>query len=471
MPTLVDMRRNQKPRPRLTTAALLAGALVVLPACTSGGGGGNGGANGDSTTSAPASAGSDGQVNAPTTGPWAVDDQTWQQAQEAVAEMTVEEKAGQILVASYDGADAAAVQAQSQQIEDLHLGGVIVMGRNVPTTSGAGQTQEDTPLGGAQGVDTAAMTSQLANLQGSLSGSHDNQDWPGIISVDQEGGTVTRLGSPLTEWPLTAQIGAADDPELTEEAAEGLASELAGLGFTMNNAPTADITTPGDAVIRDRAYGTEPDAVAEQVTASVEGHNNAGVVSSAKHFPGHGGVSTDSHVGLPVQEMSVAEMEDTDWVPFQAAVDAGVPTVMMGHIAVAEWNPEIPATLEPQAYQALREDLGFQGVVVTDALDMGALNGIVGEGLPVDTGVTTPAGAALQAGADLLLMPSDTAAAHQDIVAAVESGAIPEDRLDQAATRVVAMQMQYQTVQQDLSVDPSEPGSHQDVVTRIEDAG
>lgn len=399
-----------------------------------------------------------------------MDDATWEAAQAAVEKMSVEEKAGQVMVATYDGADSASIGTQVDQIQDLHLAGVIVMGRNVPTITGTGQTQQDTPLGGAQNVDVAAMTAQIRDLQGALSQTHEDQEWPGIISVDQEGGTVTRLGSPLTEWPVTAEIGAADDPELTRLAAEGLASELAGLGFTMNNAPTADITMPGDAVILDRAYGSDVDLVSEQTAASVEGHNNAGVVSSAKHFPGHGGVTTDSHVGLPLQEMSVEELESTDWVPFQAAVEAGVPTVMMGHIAVEQWNPDVPATLEPAAYQALREDVGFHGVVVTDALDMGALTGLVGPGLPVDTGVQTPAGAALQAGADLLLMPADTPAAHADIVQAVNSGAIPQERLDQAATRVVAMQMRYSQLQDDLPVPPSEPGSHQDVVTRIEDA-
>ncbi len=400
-----------------------------------------------------------------------MDEATWEAAESAVAAMTVEEKAGQVLVATYDGADQAAVDVEVGQIQDLHLGGVIVMGRNVPTEQGSGQTQEDTPLGGAQGVDVQAMSGQIQEFQTALSRSHDGQDWPGIISVDQEGGTVTRLGSPLTEWPLTSEIGAADDPELTQEAAEGLASELAGLGFTMNNAPTADITTPGDAVIRDRAFGTEAAQVSDHVVASVEGHNNAGVVSSAKHFPGHGGVTTDSHVGLPLQEMSVEELSTTDWVPFQAAVDAGVPTVMMGHIAVEEWNPDVPATLEPAAYQALRQDLGFDGVVVTDALDMGALSGIVGDGLPVDTGVSTPAGAALQAGADMLLMPANAPAAHADIVQAVESGAIAQERLDEAATRVVALQMRYAQLQADLPVPPSEPGNHEDVVARIQDAG
>lgn len=454
---------------RLIAPIVLVGTLCVLPACSTQPQHNNGGAQSAtptaSTTGNTASAGADSR--GPATGPWAIDDTTWKAAEDAVAHMATEQKAGQVLVATYNGADQQAVDNQIHSIQNLHLGGIIVMGRNVPTTSGTGHTEENTPLGGAHNVDVETVTEQLQKFQGALSRSHHNHQWPGIISVDQEGGSVTRLGSPLTQWPVTANIGAANDTTLTRDAAEGLASELAGLGFTMNNAPTADITTPGDAVIRDRSYGTDAEHVSEQVVASVEGHNNAGVVSSAKHFPGHGSVTTDSHVGLPVQETSVEQLAAKDWKPFVAAAEAGVPTVMMGHIAVAAWNPQVPATLEPKAYQALRQDVGFDGVVVTDALDMGALSGLVGPGLPVDRGVSTPAGAALQAGADLLLMPADTAAAHADIVKAVNSGSIPQERLDQAATRVVAMQMRYAQLQKNLPVAPSKPGSHQDVVARI----
>lgn len=466
--TLVDMRRNPTSPSRLAAPLLLSALLLLLPACTSAEEPGGG----EEATTSGATANPETPSHGPGSGPWEIDDATWSAAQEAVEGMTVEEKAGQVMVATFDGSDAAAVDAQIDQIQRLHLGGVIVMGRNVPTAGGAGQTQQDSPLGGAQDVDVAAMTQQNQAMQEALSHVHKDQDWPGIISVDQEGGTVTRLGSPLTEWPKTSQIGAADDPGLTREAAAGLASELAGVGFTMNNAPIADVTTPGDAVILDRSYGEDPERVSQQVVASVEGHSDAGLVSSAKHFPGHGSVTTDSHVGLPLQELSIDELRESDWVPFQSAVDAGIPTVMMGHIAVAEWNPEVPATLEPQAYEALRTDLGFDGVIVTDALDMGALAGVVGPGLPVDTGVTTPAGAALQAGADLLLMPGDDEAAHADIVQAVGSGAIPEQRLDDAATRVVALQMIQAGAAADAEVPASQPGSHQDVVDRIvEEAG
>lgn len=393
------------------------------------------------------------------------DEATRAEAEQAVAAMSLEERAGQVLVATWDGADPAAVDAQVAQIEDLHLGGVIVMGSNVPTATGQGTTEEAGAGGGAQDVDVEAMADQNQRVGDALAG--EDRSWPGIVSVDQEGGPVARLGDPLTRWPAAASIGAAGDPELTRQAASGLGSELAQLGFTMDHAPVADVTAPGDAVILERAYGEDPDEVAEQVTAAIGGFQDAGIISSPKHFPGHGSVTTDSHVGLPVQEKTPEELAETDWKPFRAAVEAGAPSIMMGHIAVDAWDPEVPATLEPQAYEALREEVGFEGVAVTDALNMAAVTDAVGPGRAVDTGVSTPAGAALQAGADLLLMPEDEQAAHRDIVEAVESGAIPQERLDEAAARVVAMQMAYDQHRESAPVGPSEPGSHTELAARL----
>ncbi|WP_271403335.1 glycoside hydrolase family 3 N-terminal domain-containing protein [Kocuria palustris] len=394
------------------------------------------------------------------------DEQTRAAAEEAVSEMTLEEKAGQVLLATWSGADPASVDAQISQIGDLHLGGVIIMGANVPTAEGQGTTEEAGAGGGASNVDVEAMRSQNDRVGAALS--PEERSWSGIIGVDQEGGSVARLAEPLTVWPSAQTVGAADDPELTREAAAGMGAELAGLGFTMDFAPVADVTSPDDAVVQDRAYSDDPQIVSEQTVAAMSGLSDAGLISSPKHFPGHGSVSTDSHVGLPVQQTPVDTLKDEDWAPFRAAVDAGAPTIMMGHIAVSDWNDQVPATLEPKAYQALREDLGFQGAVVTDALDMGALKDVVGPGRPVDSGVTTPAGAALQAGADLLVMPEDEAAAHADIVQAVESGAIPQQRLDEAAIRVVAMQMSYDQTQGSAQVEPAEPGSHQELAARFD---
>lgn len=394
------------------------------------------------------------------------DEQTRAAAEEAVSEMTLEEKAGQVLLATWSGADPASVDAQISQIEDLHLGGVIVMGANVPTAYGQGITEEAGAGGGASDVDVEAMRSQNERVGAALSPAE--RSWSGIIAVDQEGGSVARLGEPLTVWPAAQTVGAADDPGLTRQAAAGMGAELAGLGFTMDHAPVADVTTPSDAVIRDRAYSDDPEVVSEQAVAAVGGLTDAGMISSPKHFPGHGSVSTDSHVGLPVQEASLETLAESEWLPFQAVIDAGAPSIMMGHIAVSQWSAEVPASLEPKAYETLREDLGFQGAVVTDALDMGALKDVVGPGRPVDTGVSTPAGAALQAGADLLVMPEDEAAAHADIVQAVESGAIPQQRLDEAATRVVAMQMSYDQHRDSAPVEPAEPGSHRELAARFE---
>ncbi len=442
-----------------------------LSGCGTGGGAdGDAGTSGSAEDGSASSAGHDDESAAPSTpegtSPMLPDEQTRAEAERAVSGMSVEEKAGQVLVATWDGADPAAVDAQVEQIDELHLGGVIVMGSNIPTATGQGTTQEAGAGGGASDVDVEAMRSQNERMSEALA--DDERSWPGIISVDQEGGTVTRLGAPLTVWPAAQAIGAADDPELTREASAALGSELAGLGFTMDHAPVADVTTPGDAVIRDRAYSDDPAEVGEHAAAAVLGLSDAGVVSSPKHFPGHGSVTTDSHVGLPVQETEPEQLAEVDWAPFRDVVDAGAPSIMMGHIAVSAWDAEVPATLEPQAYEALREDLGFEGAAVTDALNMGAVTDAVGPGRPVDRGVGTPAGAALQAGADLLLMPEDEEAAHRDIVQAVESGAIPQQRLDEAAARVVAMQMAGAAQAESAPVEPSDLGAHRELASRFE---
>lgn len=482
-PTSPRLRSRFRPRPRLALAGAALTAAIGLSGCLQAQGPAPAASSGPPSGSAsgPASEASGGSAEPGTAAPspgagdaapvqggsgTLPDQATRTEAEQAVAGMSVEEKAGQVLVATWDGADPGAVDAQIEQIDDLHLGGVIVMGSNVPTATGQGTTEQAGAEGGAQGVDVEAMAGQNRRVGEALAG--DDRAWPGIISVDQEGGPVARLGAPLTQWPAASAIGAAGDPVLTREAASGLASELAGLGFTMDHAPVADVTTPGDAVILERAYGDDPEAVAEQVTAAVGGFQDAGLISSPKHFPGHGSVTTDSHVGLPVQQKTPEQLAETDWKPFRAAAEAGAPSIMMGHIAVDAWDPEVPATLEPQAYQALREDVGFEGVAVTDALNMGAVTDVVGPGQAVDTGVSTPAGAALQAGADLLLMPEDEQTAHRDIVQAVASGAIPQQRLDEAAARVVAMQMAYAQHRETAPVGPSEPGSRTELAARLQ---
>lgn len=408
---------------RLALGVLAATSALLISSCTAPGPAPEG------SSSAPPSS-----IAAPTEAPalsWGPNQDHYDDAAAAVEEMSLEEKAGQVMVSFYSGTDPA---PQLAAIEELHLGGSIIMGDNVPLTADGT-------------VDVAAMAQINKALQDAM---FNARDWPGIISVDQEGGMVARLGAPLTEWPTPMTYGAAADEAVSRDSMAAMATELAALGFTMDHAPGLDLTIgPADPTIGARSLGSDPERASAQAPALLEGFEKAGVMPSVKHFPGHGSVTTDSHLALPVQDASVAELQARDWKPFKAAIDAGAPVMMMGHIAVPALEPGVPSSLSAPSYEALR-DLGFEGVIITDALNMGAVENQYpgGQAAPM----------ALAAGADLLLMPADPYAAHAAILAAVEDGTLAEERLDEAATRVVTMQLWQKSIAQTPSL--AEIGTH-----------
>lgn len=330
------------------------------------------------------------------------------QARAAVAAMPLDALAGQVLVAAYPGTDPA---VPAGLVAAFHLGGVILMGDNVASLDQVRAT--------AAAVQVAAAA--------------DGRTWPAVVAIDEEGGRVSRLRGLLPDLPAFATFGAAGDDAATRERFARLGADLAAVGVTMDFAPVADVTVgAADPTIGDRSASADPGVAARTVVAALRGLLDGGTVPVLKHFPGHGSVITDSHAGLPVQPAGLEELAARDLVPFQAAVDAGAPVVMLGHLDVTGLEPGVPATLSPAAYALLRDGLGFDGVAVTDALDMGA----VPIGAPGEEAVR-----ALAAGADVVLKPRDVAAAHAAIVAAVRSGALPRERLEEAATRVVALQL------------------------------
>lgn len=372
------------------------------------------------------------------------------EAEELVGAMSTDQRAGQVLVGQYDGVDASSM---AERIEQLHLAGAIVMPPNVPT-------------GADGGVDVETLGSELERLQAAT-----DDEVPGIVAVDQEGGLVTRIGEPLTEWPTPMAYGAAavgDDDGSTAEGTglavaghRAMATDLADLGFTMDFAPVADVTVgPEEPTIGARSFSTDPQMVGDLSLAATRGLAEGGLAGSLKHFPGHGSVTEDSHVALPRQDASLKQLRERDWAPFAEGVEAGVPMVMMGHLDVPALESGVPTSLSSDAYRQIR-DMGHDGVVVTDALNMGAI--VDGYG-PARAPVM-----ALQAGADLLLMPSDVTTAHAAIVEAAESGEVSEDRLREAAERVVALMLW----QQDLADGElaAGPGVETPEVLAEDDAG
>ncbi|MDE0572482.1 beta-N-acetylhexosaminidase [Demequina sp. B12] len=316
--------------------------------------------------------------------------------------LSLEDAAGQVVVAQWNSPDAAGA---AELVAELNLAGIIVMG-------------------GA--VESANQVSELTQAIREAGG---DRDWGTIVSVDEEGGTVSRLRGVVPGMPGFMAAGAARDKSAVTQAYLHQAADVRSLGFTMDFAPVADVTAGlSDPVIRSRAAGDDPQNVASTVVAATGGYVQGGVVPVIKHFPGHGSVDVDSHYGLPAQTDRVATLEKRDFVPFAQAIDAGAPAVMMGHIAVKEWG-DLPASLNPKAYSYLREQLGFTGLAVTDALNMGAIQD------EWDSGES--AVAALAAGADVVLLPQDPRAARDAIVAAVEAGDLDRARLDDAVARVI----------------------------------
>ena len=273
-------------------------------------------------------------------------------------------------------------------------------------------------------------TDQVAALTASLRAENPNA----LVSTDEEGGDVTRLEvSTGSSYPGNLALGAVDDVSLTERVAAAIGSDLALAGVDLDLAPVADVNiNPLNPVIGARSFGADPDLVARHVAAFVRGLQRGGVAACAKHFPGHGDTEADSHLELPVARGDLAAA----LVPFRAAIQAGVRAVMTAHIVVPEID-DVPATVSRRLLtDVLRGDLGFDGLVVTDALEMRGLAGSIG----VEEGAVQ----ALRAGADALCLGHDlgdeaVGAISAAVVEAVRSGRLPEERLAEAAGRVARL--------------------------------
>lgn len=273
---------------------------------------------------------------------------------------------------------------------------------------------------------------QLASLTSAL-----HAENPGlVIAIDEEGGDVTRLEATSgSSYPGNLALGAVDDLELTRRVARSLGRRLAEAGIDLDYAPDADVNSnPDNPVIGVRSFGADPELVSRHVAAWVEGLQSTGVAGCAKHFPGHGDTSVDSHVALPTVPMSRAELDATALPPFRAAVDVGVRAVMLGHLLLPDLDAEHPASVSRAAVDLLREELRFRGLIATDALQMAAV--------ARRYGVEGAAVRALAAGADLLCIGHDgddalVGGLQAAIVGAVQRGELAEERLAEAANRVL----------------------------------
>jgi beta-N-acetylhexosaminidase len=261
---------------------------------------------------------------------------------------------------------------------------------------------------------------------------------PLLIGVDQEGGQLMAVGDGVTQLPGNMALGACGSADLARRAGEVLGRELAAMGINVDYAPSCDVNlNPANPVIGVRSFGEDPGRVGELAAAMVAGVQGAGVAATAKHFPGHGDTLSDSHDGVPVVQHSVDELQRVDLPPFAAAFGAGVKLVMTGHLAVpaVDGRSDRPATLSPEILQGLlRGELGFQGVVVSDAMDMRAIR--QGELFGED------ALRAAQAGIDLLLVtgdPADWRRAYAGLLAGARSGTLVGRELRSSFERVMQL--------------------------------
>ena len=335
---------------------------------------------------------------------------------QTLRKMTLREKLGQMLMVTYFGvfkpADSPEYRELLHEVAENHVGGLIIV-----TDRG--------PLGieRSQVYPTAVITNELQR----------RAKIPLLVGADFESGTGMRLDEG-TSFPSAMAIAATGDPKLAYTAGKYTALEARAAGVQWIFAPDADVNNnPDNPIINVRSFGEDPRDVAAYVREFVRGVEENGALATAKHFPGHGDVGVDSHISLPVVPGDRQELEATELVPFRAAIDAGVSSIMPGHLSVPalEPNPQLPATLSHNILTGvLRDELKFRGLVITDALDMGGVTSLYSPG--------EAAVRSVEAGADVLLMSPAPDAALAGLEDAVRSGRISEKRIDASVRRILA---------------------------------
>jgi beta-N-acetylhexosaminidase len=332
--------------------------------------------------------------------------------------MTLEEQIGQVLVAGFPG------PTPSPEIINLiqrhHVGNIILFSRNVQNAQ-----------------QLRRLTSELQHIAKEAGHRH-----PLLIGIDQENGSVRRLGSDATIFPGNMALGAIGSEQMAYKVASAAGHELLELGVNLNFAPVVDVNNnPANPVIGNRSFGEDPQQVARLGSAAVKGWQDAGIIACLKHFPGHGDTAVDSHLALPILPYALQRLEEVELVPFQSGIAAGAAMIMSAHISFPAITHDevLPATLSPAILRGLlRDRLGFQGVIISDCLEMKAIS----EGVGIARGSVL----ALLAGIDLVLishLAERQRAGIDAIKAALDSGELPHELLQQAVERIIQLKQRY----------------------------
>src|SRR5699024_44679 len=328
--------------------------------------------------------------------------------------MSLEEKIGQLIIAGLDGTE---VTSQAEALVDsYHVGGFIFFSPNL-----------ETPNQTVQLIDDVKKLNQ-------------KKDIPLFLSIDQEGGRVTRLPD-LDHMKTNEEIGTTYDSDFSYQTGKLLAEQLHAYGLQVNFAPSIDINSnPQNTVIGDRSLSHNAEDVSEYGIQMMQGMQDENIITSIKHFPGHGDTHEDSHEALPVIEKTEEQLKQMELIPFQDAIDAGADMVMVAHILLPELGTDYPASMSKEVVAGLlRDEMNHDGVVITDDMTMGAIAN--------HYGLAEASVLAIQAGVDIVLMAhgnDNIAATFEALKTAVEDGEITEERVDESVERILTLKHQYE---------------------------
>lgn len=338
--------------------------------------------------------------------------------QNMLAKMTTQEKIGQMFIANIELLDPAEPKSyQYQNITDkmketlnhYPVGGTIFFSRNIKTPK-----------------QTKTFIKRLQKVS----------KYPLFISVDEEGGEISRIANNDkmngTKFPPMAEIGATGEKEKAFQVGDTIGKEIKELGFNLDFAPIADLNTnPDSPEIGNRSFSSDPQVVAEMVAEVVKGLQGQQVSATLKHFPGHGSASADTHKGYADITQSIKQLREAEFVPFQAGIEAGADLIMVSHLAIVSvTDNKTPASMSSLIVtDILRNELGYQNLIITDALNMKAITKVYSSG---EAAIT-----AIHAGVDLLLMPENLEDAFDAVYQAVLSGEITEKRIEESVTRII----------------------------------
>lgn len=339
-------------------------------------------------------------------------------AKEILQLMSLEEKVGQLFIVrpqALGGSNTKFDGAKQTGLERYHVGGVCMFANNISTPK--------------------QITEYISRLQGA-------SDIPLFIAVDEEGGRVARIANDadfnVKKYASMQAIGSTGDTSKAYDVGQTIGAYLKKYGFNLDFAPVADVNTnPQNIVIGDRAFGSDPQLVSDMIKSAITGFHSKGVMTCVKHFPGHGDTYGDTHMSSVYVNKTWEELKECELIPFIGGIDAGTDMIMIAHINTPNITTDgLPASLSEQLIEGkLRGELGFEGVIITDSLEMKAITSLYGS--------DKSAVMAIKAGADIVLMPEDLGKAYNGVLSAVKSGEISQQRLDESVLRILNLKQKY----------------------------